>query len=80
MKACQFKYYLKVVPSVYNHLGGKKIVSNQISHTAHTLPVDLTSGKFSHPGVFFKYDFHPMVVEQTEYRPSFLSFVTQRMV
>ena len=77
LKACQFKYYLKVVPSIYHHLDGRRVQSNQFSHTAHRLPIDLARGKFVHPGVFFKYDFHPLVIESTETRPSFFSFVTR---
>jgi hypothetical protein len=38
-------------------------LSNEYSVTEHFIGVDFMSGQFPHPGLFFKYDFSPIMVE-----------------
>jgi hypothetical protein len=72
----QYMYYIKVVPSEYIALTGERTSSNQYSVTEHFIGVDFMAGQFPHPGVFFKYDFSPIMVEYKESRPSFFHFAT----
>ena len=72
----QYVYYIRVVPSTYRHLNGKSIHSNEYSVTEQLTMVDLQTGTFPHPGVFFKYDFSPIMVEYRETHPSIFSLCT----
>lgn len=78
----KFQYFIKVVPTAYTRLNGQRIESNSFSVTEQTDEVKLMNGgfilggKFPHPGVFFKYDFSPIMVEYFEERKSFWQFLT----
>ena len=79
-KTAQYQYFIKVVATEYEPLYGKKKYSNQFSFTEHVRLVTQANGifmgGFPHPGVFFKYDFSPIMVQFTEERKSFMEFLT----
>ncbi|XP_078446542.1 uncharacterized protein LOC144715485 [Wolffia australiana] len=70
-----YQYFIKVVPTIYKDITGRKIYSNQFSVTEHVREPD---GGFSKsiPGVFFFYDFSPIQVIFTEENKSILHFIT----
>jgi Endoplasmic reticulum vesicle transporter len=53
-----YQYFLKVVPTTYMTLAGKKMESNQYSVTDHYRPMDpkMIANANVPPGVFFFYD------------------------
>jgi len=69
-----YQYFIKVVPTVYTDIRGRKISTNQFSVTEHYT----TGGPGPRviPGVFFFYDLSPIKVKFTEERVSFLHFLT----
>jgi len=69
-----YQYFIKVVPTVYTDIKGRKIATNQFSVTEHYTAGD--HGPRVVPGVFFFYDLSPIKVKFTEERPSFLHFLT----
>ena len=79
-KTAQYQYFIKVVAAEYQTLYGEKKFSNQFSFTEHVRLVTQANGifmgGFPHPGVFFKYDFSPIMVQFAEERKSFMEFLT----
>lgn len=79
-KTAQYQYFIKIVPTEYETLGGSKRNAHQFSFTSHTRTVSQTNsvffGNFPHPGVFFKYDFSPIMVSFKEEKSSFMAFLT----
>jgi hypothetical protein len=76
-----FQYFLKVVPTVYENIGGERISTNQFSVTEHYRslpPVDHNRPGHEHslPGVYFIYDISPIMVRYEERRKSFTHFLT----
>ncbi|PKA65118.1 Protein disulfide-isomerase 5-4 [Apostasia shenzhenica] len=69
-----YQYFIKVVPTIYKDITGRKIHSNQFSVTEHYRP----GNYFPRPpsGVYFYYDFSPIKVIFTEENISFLHFLT----
>ncbi|KAG9459207.1 hypothetical protein H6P81_003715 [Aristolochia fimbriata] len=69
-----YQYFIKVVPTIYTDIRGRKIHSNQFSVTEHFREAD----GYPHPipGVFFFYDFSPIKVVFTEENVSLLHFLT----
>lgn len=70
----QFQYHIKVVPTTYEYLSGYVVDSQQISvtdfvHTPHP-------GTIVQPGLWFRFDFSPIMVRQVETRTNFLVFLT----
>lgn len=70
-----FKYFLKVVPTTYNHLDGENIATNQYSVTEYFTPIYPGDGNL--PAVYFLYDLSPITVEITERRRNFFHFITR---
>jgi hypothetical protein len=54
-------YNLKVVPTIFQ-TWQKQLISNQFSYTQNYKAVDLMSGQIPLPGVFFKWDFDPLMI------------------
>eukprot|EP01135_Chromosphaera_perkinsii_P009930 Nk52_evm23s1967 gene=Nk52_evmTU23s1967 len=71
-----FQYFVKVVPTQFIFLSGEAKDSNQYSATLHHRVVSNMVGSQGLPGVFFMYDFSPMMVIIREQTKSFLHFVT----
>ncbi|GJW22481.1 endoplasmic reticulum-Golgi intermediate compartment protein 3-like protein [Tanacetum coccineum] len=70
-----YQYFLKVVPTVYNDVNGRRIQSNQFSVTEHFKGAEV--GRLQTlPGVFFFYELSPIKVTFTEEHVSFLHFLT----
>ena len=78
--AAAFQYHIKVVPTVFEPVGGgAPIDSQQYSASDFVQVLDASGGDhghFMHPGVWFKYDFSPIMVRLVETRRSFLQFLT----
>merc|ERR1711871_60633 len=74
------QYFVKIVPTTYEHLGagdGSTIRTNQYSVTEQIRPIDINKGTVL-PGVFFIYDVSPFTVRKTEQRRStWLRFLTR---
>lgn len=70
-----FQYFLKVVPTSYTSLSGRRILTNQFSVTENERILAQSSGN-GLPGVFFFYDISPLKVIYIEEKVSFLHFLT----
>jgi len=70
-------YNLKLVPTLYIE-GGIVIQSHQYSVTNHTDVIDLSNmATLQLPGIFFKYDFSPMLVKLERKPKYFTHFLTR---
>lgn len=58
------QYFVKVVPTVYQYMSGRQVSTNQYSVTEHKR--QLGPGKHGLPGVFFMYDFSPIMIKISE--------------
>jgi len=72
------QYYVKIVPTTYHYLKNPStpIYTNQYSVTKHEKQISLLAGDSGLPGVFFMYEFSPMMVKVSERAKSFLHFLT----
>mmetsp|Transcript_6287 Transcript_6287/g.19086 ORF Transcript_6287/g.19086 Transcript_6287/m.19086 type:complete len:490 (+) Transcript_6287:140-1609(+) len=73
----QVKYLINIVPTVYEYANGNQIETYQYQATMHRLPVDVTSGHYPLPGVFFMYDFSELRIKYTEQSQYFSTFFTR---
>ena len=71
-----FQYYIKIVATVYANSDGQDILTNQFAVTRHKKPILDSLSENGMPGVFFIYEFAPMMVKYTEISKSFLHFLT----
>merc|ERR1719231_1806064 len=64
----QYQFHLKVIPTVYKPLRKGPIYSNQYSLSEQFVKLDLLSVLKSQttPGIYFYYDFYPVMVEYHE--------------
>eukprot|EP01121_Diplochlamys_sp_Union-15-3_P010439 TRINITY_DN292_c0_g1_i1.p1 TRINITY_DN292_c0_g1~~TRINITY_DN292_c0_g1_i1.p1 ORF type:complete len:161 (-),score=4.83 TRINITY_DN292_c0_g1_i1:24-506(-) len=69
-------YLLQVVPTEYND-GWRLIETHQYSVTNHTERIDPYSEHVHLPGIFFKYDFSPIMVKIHSKKKSFAHFLTR---
>ncbi|EKD21337.1 uncharacterized protein L3040_000627 [Drepanopeziza brunnea f. sp. 'multigermtubi'] len=74
----KFQYFLSVVPTVYSvdsstTYSSQTLFTNQYAVTEQSHVVS----EFSVPGIFFKYDFEPMLLTVQESRDSFLRFLVK---
>eukprot|EP00939_MAST-03C_sp_MAST-3C-sp1_P001151 g1151.t1 len=77
----QFTYSLKLVPSEYRYLNGTVTRSHRFAPSISMETIDPSSlssrgGSIPQPGVFFHYDFSPILISYTEKKRSVLAFVT----
>jgi len=72
--AMNFQYFIKIVGSMFSNIEGDVLLSNQFAVTRNKRRTD--DGDTSLPGVFFIYEFAPMMVKYVERRRSFLHFMT----
>lgn len=75
----QYQFHIKVIPTVYKRLRRKPIFTFQYSLTEQFVKMDLLSAlrATNAPGVFFYFDFYPVLVEYHEEKPSVLQFLTR---
>ena len=71
-----FQYYIKIVASMFSNLDGDVVYSNQFAVTRNKKRTDEVMSETSLPGVFFIYEFAPMMIKYAERRRSFLHFMT----
>ncbi|XP_072996891.1 uncharacterized protein [Typha latifolia] len=69
-----YQYFIKVVPTIYTDITGRKIHTNQFSVTEHFR--DTVGYPKPPPGVYFFYEFSPIKVLYTEGNTSLLHFLT----
>ncbi|CAN6295281.1 unnamed protein product [Urochloa humidicola] len=69
-----YQYFVKVVPTIYTDIRGRKIYSNQFSVTEHFR--EAIGYPRPPPGVYFFYEFSPIKVDFTEENTSLLHFLT----
>jgi len=74
--AAMYQYFVKVVPTKYEYITGKEVVTNQFSATSHHRELDQLHGR-GLPGVFFFYDLSPITCTFTESSKPFHRFITQ---
>jgi len=70
-----FQYYIKVVPTVYQYLDGRRVESNQYSVTEHLRHINPGSGR-GLPGLWFFYEVSPIHAVFEETRHSTLEFIS----
>jgi hypothetical protein len=73
--SAMYQYFIKIVPTTYKESSGEVIHSNQFSVTEHERVLTANS-RGGLPGVFFIYDFSPIMVSFTEHSTSFAHFLT----
>lgn len=73
--SAMYQYYIKIVPTAYKSTDGDVINSNQFSVTEHERQLTPNS-RGGLPGVFFLYDFSPIMVSFQEHNTSFAHFLT----
>ena len=71
-----FQYYAKVVPTKYKYLNGNIKLTNQYSITMHETKLKLKQG-YGIPGIYFFYEFSPLMINIYEIKSSFFHFITQ---
>lgn len=71
-----YQYFVKVVPTKYRNLNSQVAETAQFSVTMHTRKLAKAVGTQGLPGVFFMYEFSPILVELTEHQRSFMHFLT----
>lgn len=71
-----FQYYLKIVPTSYESINGNVIYSNQYSVTENQRSISGNSHRGGLPGIFFMYDFSPLMVSFKESRSPFGHYIT----
>jgi len=71
-----YQYFVKIVPTIYEGLGGRLINTNQFSVTEHFKNVAREGSSHGLPGLFFMYELSPIMVKFTEERKSFTHFLT----
>lgn len=70
-----FKYFIKVVPTVYRKGNRKPIHTNQISVTQNRVDFNAHDTVSVIPGVFFVYDLNPIQIEYQDNHMSFAHFI-----
>ena len=72
------RYFLKVVPTTYEFVGGQSVHTNQFSVTQYFKPLGGDATASMVPAVNFVFELTPLKVKKTERRAgSFFSFVTR---
>lgn len=71
-----WQYHLRVVPTLYTTLYGSVTDSQQYSVTDFVTAMNAAAGVHVHPGVWWRFDFSPIMVRKRETRRSFLQFLT----
>jgi hypothetical protein len=75
-----FQYHIKVVPTLYEYLYGTLVDSQQYSVSDFAQAFEPpgengVGGVFVHPGVWWKFDFSPIMVRRVESRRSLAQFL-----
>jgi len=73
--AGMYQYFVKIVPTIYEHLSEEPLNTNQFSVTEHFKALK-GDGGHGLPGVFFMYELSPIMIKFTESRKSFPHFLT----
>ncbi|RWS22273.1 endoplasmic reticulum-Golgi intermediate compartment protein 3-like protein [Leptotrombidium deliense] len=71
-----YQYYVKIVPTIYVRTDGSSLETNQFAVTRHRRQTQETFAESGLPGVFFIYEFAPMLVKYSEKQKSFMHFLT----
>ncbi|KHJ33560.1 putative copii-coated vesicle protein [Erysiphe necator] len=72
----RYQYFVSIVPTIYSidtPYSNNVITTNQYAVTDQSQVVD----EFSVPGIFFKYDIEPLLLETEEVREGFLQFLVK---
>ncbi|KAI8997450.1 endoplasmic reticulum vesicle transporter-domain-containing protein [Pilobolus umbonatus] len=72
--AVMYQYFIKIIPTEFDFLNGKKTRTFQYSISKHDQVAGYGGGGL--PGVFFMLDHSPMRIVNSEYRPTLGSFLT----
>ncbi len=72
-----WQYHIRVVPTLYEYLYGTVVDSQQYSVSEFVQTYDPGAGGMGliHPGVWFKFDFSPILVRLVETKRSFSQFL-----
>ncbi|KAH9510826.1 Endoplasmic reticulum-Golgi intermediate compartment protein 3 [Dermatophagoides farinae] len=74
-----FQYYIKIIPTIYQDLKNQQIETNQFAVTRFKKEYGSTLDAITDarlPGVFFIYEFGPMLIKYSEQHRSTLHFLT----
>lgn len=79
MDVGQYQFHIKVIPTLFKALGRPPQFSNQYSLSEQFVRLDLLTAMQtgSAPGIYFYYDFYPVMIEYHEKKPGFLQFLTR---
>lgn len=72
----KYQYFVSIVPTIFSietPYSNRVITTNQYAVTDHSQVVD----EHSVPGIFFKYDIEPMLLETEEIQEGFLHFLVK---
>ena len=76
--AAMSRYFLKVVPTTYEFVGGSNVNTNQFSVTSYFKALTTESSQQVVPAIAFVFELTPLKVKKTERRAgSFFSFATR---
>jgi hypothetical protein len=70
-----WQYHIRVVPTLYTYLYGSMVESEQYS-ASDFVTTGGEGGAKVHPGVWWRFDFSPIMVRKAETRRSILQFLT----
>jgi len=65
------QYYISVVPTTYEDLGGKKLYVHQFTANSNEIQTTML------PALYFRYDLSPVTVKYTHHKESFFRFLVQ---
>ncbi len=71
-----FQYYLQIVPTLFK-THDRRFITHQFSVTERSRQINHTAGSHGMPGIFFKYDIYPLMVNINEEYNSFLLFLVR---
>lgn len=71
-----FQYYIKIVPTNVDTFS-RKMLTNQYSVTQRSREISHGRGSHGVPGIFFKYDLHPICVNVLEKHREFSQFLVR---
>jgi endoplasmic reticulum-Golgi intermediate compartment protein 3 len=78
LKLSQVKYFIRVVPvNTAESSDGQTQKTFLYSANQFVQPVEITSGHFPVPGVFFFYDFSELQISSMAYSPSLIQVITR---
>lgn len=74
--SAMWQYHIRVVPTLFQYMYGSIVDSQQYSASDFVTTMEPGAHSMVHPGVWWKFDFSPIMVRKVQTRRSVLSFLT----